>query len=372
LSLFILHSNTQKSAGSGKYVWRSLFVIGYALLFAEVFFRVLNPIVMLPRYVVDSGYGIRGNWRSIDYTHYSPEYGDIDFRINANGIRADREYTYEKPPNTLRVLGFGDSFTIGFGAQQTQTFLARMEGSLQARLPCNVEVLNLGVSGFGSSESLAALSREGLRYSPDVVVFQWHETDLKDNMRSRLYRLENEHLVVEQEEFLPLVGLREKLFNIKAYRFIAANSMTYTWLRNTVARLTKKSLWRSGMQTAEEIDESISRDTGTPGTLLEQHLAVAILEEARAVTERNGAQFILLDVPDRRGRSRFRSTFPPNSSLEDVIYRPLDDFANHKGKMLYWEESAGHFSVLGNEIVGSGLAERVQSNCAVKSGSSHE
>lgn len=326
--------------------------------------RVFDPVVMLPRYVVDSGYGIRGNWPNTRYTHYSQEYGTIEFKVNSKGLRSDREIPYEKPPNTLRVLGFGDSFTMGFGAQQEQTFLSRMEKHLRSRTHCNVEVLNMGVSGFGNAEALVALNREGLKYEPDVVVFQWHRTDLQDNMRSRLFRLTDNQLVVDQETYLPLVGVREKLFSNPVYRFVAANSMAYTWFRNAAARMTKKSLWRSGIQQAELIDETVPRDQSTPGTLLEQRLAVAILTEARDVVERNNAQFLLLDVPERIRRTKFRSTFPKASVLEPLIYRPLEDFARHHSEPMYWENSAGHFSTLGNDVVGEGLADRVVARCS--------
>ena len=344
--------------------WLGMLV--YTLLFSELYVRVFDPVILTPRYVVDSGYGVRGNWPGMTYSHYSAEYGDIPFSINSKGLRADSDIPYDKPNDTLRIMAFGDSFTIGYGATEDQTYLARMGAAVQDSTDCRVETINMGVSGFGNAEGLVALEREGYRYAPDVVVFQWHRTDLKDNLRARLFRLADGQLEEENEDYLPLVGVRERLFSNSLYRALAANSMAYTWVRNSLARVTKKSLWRSGMQAADTFDEAeVAEAIGqnySAGTLIEQRLAIAILQRAQRFAESLGAQFMILDVPVRVDRSTFRSTFPRRSGLTDVLYSPIDDFSARNGEILYWEHSAGHFSTLGNQVVGAALAERVASH----------
>jgi hypothetical protein len=75
----------------------------------------------------------------------------------------------------------GDSITFGYGVRDGETFSAVME-SLDPRL----EVVNLGVQGYGTDQELLKLEREGLTYAPDVVVLNvCLANDLQDNAAAR-------------------------------------------------------------------------------------------------------------------------------------------------------------------------------------------
>jgi lysophospholipase L1-like esterase len=78
----------------------------------------------------------------------------------------------DKPEGAPRVLLLGDSFSFGSGASETGADLASvMEESLRQSVP-NLEVVNAGVIGWGPSDELRFLEREGERLSPDIVVVQ--------------------------------------------------------------------------------------------------------------------------------------------------------------------------------------------------------
>lgn len=81
----------------------------------ETVVRVWFPQPMLPRYVTDAPYGVRMNMPNMSYWHTSPDY-HVHFQTNSHGIRSNREISYEKPPGVFRILGLGDSFTLGYEA----------------------------------------------------------------------------------------------------------------------------------------------------------------------------------------------------------------------------------------------------------------
>ena len=54
---------------------------------------------------------------------------------------------------------------------------ARLETELAVLLKRPVEVVNLGVSGFGTAEELIVLEKEGWSYEPDLVMAHWHPSD---------------------------------------------------------------------------------------------------------------------------------------------------------------------------------------------------
>jgi lysophospholipase L1-like esterase len=88
----------------------------------------------------------------------------------------------EKPDNTRRVLMLGDSFTMGKGVQDDETFSVLLEQMLQESLTkCsggNVEVLNAGVDSYAPILELLYVKRELARLSPDLVILNLDHSDL--------------------------------------------------------------------------------------------------------------------------------------------------------------------------------------------------
>ena len=88
----------------------------------------------------------------------------IEYRINSKGLRDD-ETTYEKPLDVFRIVVLGDSRTFGFGVPIEKHFTTLLEGYFE-----RLEVINLGVVGYGVDQELLFLRHEGLRYGPDLVI----------------------------------------------------------------------------------------------------------------------------------------------------------------------------------------------------------
>lgn len=89
---------------------------------------------------------------------------EIEYRINSKGLR-DGETSYEKPKCTFRIVLIGDSLTFGFGVPIEKHFSTLLEGYFK-----DVEVINMGVGGFGVDQLLLYLRQEGFRYEPDLVL----------------------------------------------------------------------------------------------------------------------------------------------------------------------------------------------------------
>lgn len=102
-------------------------------------------------------------------------------RVNHLGLRG-RDTTVEKPVGTKRVLMLGDSFTMGKGVEDDQTFAVLVEGGLQQGLSaCGgglVEVLNGGVDSYAPVLSAIQLERDLARLAPDLVILNFDNSDL--------------------------------------------------------------------------------------------------------------------------------------------------------------------------------------------------
>jgi len=101
---------------------------------------------------------------------------------NSRGQRGTEEYSNQ--PDKYVVLAFGDSFTFGAEAADQDTWPALL-GSLDKRL----QVVNLGVNGYGLDQMFIALRETVGEYRPSLVLFAPIADDLQRSMLSfRSYR----------------------------------------------------------------------------------------------------------------------------------------------------------------------------------------
>lgn len=102
-------------------------------------------------------------------------------RVNSLGLRG-RETTAEKSTGTKRILMLGDSFTMGKGVEDGQTFSVLVEDLVNASLKdCGggtVEVLNAGVDSYAPILSYIQFERDLLRLAPDLVILNLDNSDL--------------------------------------------------------------------------------------------------------------------------------------------------------------------------------------------------
>lgn len=109
-------------------------------------------------------------------------------RVNNLGLRG-RDQEFSKPHGAFRILMLGDSFTMGKGVGDDETFSVLLERALDRRKSfCNgrdVEVLNAGVDSYAPILSLIQLKRELLQLQADLVILN---LDMSDLMQESVYR----------------------------------------------------------------------------------------------------------------------------------------------------------------------------------------
>lgn len=110
-------------------------------------------------------------------------------RVNNLGMRGE-DRSAEKRPNTIRIVTLGDSFTMGKGVEDDETFSVGIERILNERLTAcssglTVEVLNGGVDSYAPILSYIQLKRDIAPLEPDVVI---HNLDVSDLVQEAAYR----------------------------------------------------------------------------------------------------------------------------------------------------------------------------------------
>jgi GDSL-like Lipase/Acylhydrolase len=163
-----------------------LVTLGLALLIAaglcEGVLRVMHVHLEGSTYTLDRelGWGLRAG-----ATAWHTGEGEAWTRINSFGYR-DRERTLEKPAGVFRIAVLGDSYTEARGVDMSKTFTALSEGYLRAcpGFGSGVEVLNFGVSGYGTGQELLTLEKRVWQFDPDLILLQFFAgNDLFNNYR---------------------------------------------------------------------------------------------------------------------------------------------------------------------------------------------
>ncbi len=90
--------------------------------------------------------------------------------INKLGFRGD-VVTMPKPQGIYRIVAIGASTTFGIGLAANETWPSQLQNLLQKQYGYqNVQVVNLGVPGYYSLNSLVNLATHGLALEPDLVI----------------------------------------------------------------------------------------------------------------------------------------------------------------------------------------------------------
>jgi hypothetical protein len=120
--------------------------------------------------------------------------------INAFGFRGPNPRTLEKPAGVIRVIVQGGSTTEDVFVDDGRTWPEQLQAKLNARLQTDrVEVINMGTSGYTSTNCVTDLKLHGLQLKPDVVVTYHGVNDFRKAM-AKLNDLEPIEAYVKYEE----------------------------------------------------------------------------------------------------------------------------------------------------------------------------
>lgn len=107
-------------------------------------------------------------------------------RINSDGFH-DRERSIQKPPGTLRIAVLGDSYVEAMNVPLEKAFPAVLQRQLaqcKAVRGKKIEVLNFGVSGYGTAQELLTLHEKVWKYAPDIILLAFYTgNDFFNNYR---------------------------------------------------------------------------------------------------------------------------------------------------------------------------------------------
>ena len=359
----------------------------YALVFGELFLRLVSPQALVPRYVTAGPEGVRANMPGVSFRQWTPEV-DVTVRYNEVGQRDDRPGVGPRSAGDCRIGLLGDSYFVGVESDYPHSCAARLEDALAKRgHPCRV--VNFAVSGFGHAENLKILDSRVRPYKPDLLLMSVHLTDGFDNVRSNLYTTGPNGPEPTGQSFLPGIAISDRLNRLAVYRWAQENSHLYSALREwagtmgkrllAMARLSDSQAEAEGeeptpLADAPSADAAVDAPAGAPAgaptpslpgwvgnQALNAQLVAAIHQDSRAI----GARLMLFVIPSATDRTHF------TGPMGKLLPAPLVDAIPHASPLqkfqemaspdvqLYLERGHRHWTALGNQTAADVAADAI-------------
>lgn len=165
-----------------------VFSLILGLVFGEILLRVVGysrPVFY--KYDFDLGATLRPNTSGL----YD---GENLVRINLNNLGiSGPERKKEKPSSTIRIAVLGDSMVEAFQVPYGKRFTEVVEKEVAQFTGKNVEVMNFGVSGFGTNREIQMYRHKAREFNPDIVLLAFFPFN----------DLQNNHPEIERNPLLP-------------------------------------------------------------------------------------------------------------------------------------------------------------------------
>ena len=271
--------------------WLLNIVLGLGALVLSLAAAELGVRLFAPQHIGLSHqdrYGLALHYPGI--TRFLPQYGH-EVSLNSAGMR-DREHTLEKRTGTFRILLLGDSFMEALQVPADSMLATLMERDLTRATGRPVEVINAGVSGWGTGDELRYLTRYGLAYHPDlVVVAMTLHNDISDNLRRDWYTLQDGVLAARDPQ--PKSWLQFKILELKA--FLATSVQLYQLVRRVRHGREMQQVGQALRSHVVELFTVPSPPNIVLGWQLTEHLLGAIRDTSKAA----GSQMAVVLLPLR-------------------------------------------------------------------------
>ena len=277
-------------------------------------------------------------------------------RINAQGLR-DVDHAYARQ-GKHRVLVLGDSFTWGFGVEEHERYTDR----LAALLGDSVEIINTGVSGYGTDQELLYYQVEGFRYHPEVVLLEFVTNDLTNNVNAVQYTYPKPHFLLRDGK-LVLMNVPVPARSVAWEERFATSGLRHSEAATvpTAARRLKGSL-REYLVSYGFVADRIKSLAVYEGwmTALDPLTAALILELNREVLAHDAKLAVLL-APDKRVAHGGRqpelaalAEFLRAHGVQTIDLRPAFLSEVRRGRQLFFAVDQ-HWNAVGHDTAAAAI-----------------
>jgi hypothetical protein len=245
------------------------------------------------------------------HTAYDPELGwiaepnarvpdlygpGLSLTTNARGFRNAGEFASDLPDGATRAVAIGDSFTLGFGVGDADTWPARLERECP-----RVEVPNLGQAGYGVDQSVLHYVRATRDFAHQVAIAAFIADDFS--------RVRSSQMVLYGK---PVFRLRDGQLHLENVPVPRAPYLA-PWLTQNLRLLESLRSVELGRRLASAFGAERVAYVPTPEDETTRVIAQLLAEFARTAHERSATPVLVL--------------LPSLAGVDPEEFAPLPDYA---------------------------------------------
>jgi len=235
-------------------------------------------------------------------------YADKGFLVHQNqfGLRAPDDIQLKNTSGRKRVLVLGDSYVWGFGATQEELFTARQV------YRTDDELINGGVSGYGTDQDYLFYLREGQKFEVDEVVLAFALiNDVANNLNSKQYSYLKPYFTLDAGQ---LVLHNDHVRDNIAQRFgrtLRRKSRVYDLCNDGVHALIKTLQRKHPFEADVVVSEADRKGI---------ELTLAILKKLKEAVEAHHAKLVVVFIPYK---PRVEQHLPENHPFAPLLAEGL-------------------------------------------------
>jgi len=214
----------------------------------------------------------------------------LSFSTNSQGFRNSTTFPIDEPPGTVRVICSGDSFTLGYGVSDGESWCAQL-----GRIDPRIETVNMGQVAYGVGQAYLWYMRDGRPLDHSVHILGVISVDFDRMMSDDFLGVAKPRLAVADDTLVVLnVPVRPP-----SGRFTRRAREQVSELRLVqVARAVVRRLPALGAP-----EERIATDSPSLPDSASTELMARILDSLVTVNEAKGSTFVLAYIPVRKDLS---------------------------------------------------------------------
>ncbi len=317
--------------------------------FIEITFRALDPMpVDLWRFSPITSWLPVSN---VSGTYKRREFA-ARFEFNSLGLRGP-EMEMKKPEGEVRVMFTGDSYTEALQVEYDEGYVVVSEKLLKGKTGKHIRAVNMGVSGFGTVQSLARFESLGVSLAPDALFHLVCSNDFADNLRSKvrkIYRLNG--------------GTEIELTPVRVSFFTRQLIMVKDFLKHHF-QLYRQVKWRWDrlLGKAGKKERIVEGEGGFSLDEKEKRVFESTLAKMSKVSADLGIPFFVAYIPDKkREKDRWAGEYLESlaSRLKFVYIDLVTPFYEHPGGIdpLYYKID-GHWNARGHKLAAELISEKL-------------
>jgi len=198
-----------------------LILIFFLFFFIEIILRIFNvEYPIFQRHDSIRGFSLLPN-SSGTWTRE----GKGEIIINKDGLR-DINHEITKSKNSIRIAILGDSFAEARSVNLEETFWFKLKDDLDSCFNFHkgneIEVINFGVSEYGTTQQYLTLKNNVWKYNPDIILLAFYSgNDISDNVKSLSQKKYRPYFLFSGDK---IIDVDSSFLDSKPYKMLSSHS----------------------------------------------------------------------------------------------------------------------------------------------------